>query len=267
MRFLLAAALYAAAFSLYAFTLKDDLGRTVTLPHSAKRMIILSPDGVETAFAMGAEKQIVGVVLGSDYPEEAKRLPVVGSASGLDLERIAAFSPDLIIIWGASFLPSLKPLIEAGVPVYVYYPKHLSDVIHEFHQFGKLSGHQKAGEILAHQFEKILKQAKVMALAHPKRRVFFELNAKPLMTVNGDDWISDVISICGGENIFANLSVSAPVVDPEAVVALHPDMILKTTPETLSFLRQKTITLSPDIIERPGPRLLRGIHAVCREFI
>lgn len=268
MRLVLAAILFIAAFPLFALTLQDDLGRSVHLTRTAHRLILLSPDLVETAYSIGAEHQIVGVVLGADYPRAALTLPLMGSLSSLDVERIVQAEPDLIIIWGPAFLRSLQALIKAGVPVYVYDPKHISDIPRMMRHLGQFSGHVAEAEKAAQHFEEIVRAAQVIAPV--KKRVFFELNARPLMTVNGSDWMSEVISICGGENIFANLTMRAPTVDLEAVIAKQPDIIISMDREgkrAFEFAQNnfhaKYTYIQPDLIARPGPRLTQGITAVC----
>ncbi|HEU5281316.1 MAG TPA: helical backbone metal receptor [Gammaproteobacteria bacterium] len=264
MRFFLAAVFLAAAFPSFALTVQDDLGRTLVLPHPAKRMIVLAPDMVETVYAIGAQSALVGVVSGADYPLAARSITRVGSASGLDLERIASLHPDLILIWGPQFLRALQPFMRAGIPVYVNNPVHLQDVPLFMRRLGVLTGRPQAAARAATRFESSLKQITRLAKHHRERSVFFVLNAKPLMTVNGNNWISEAIVMCGGKNIFANVALPAPEVDAEAVLALNPDIIIKTSRESLPGLHQKTVTLPPDLIERAGPRLVEGVLLLCR---
>lgn len=264
MRYYLAAVLLAAAFPLFALTVHDDLGRAVVLSHPATRLIVLAPDMVETTYAIGAGASLVGVIGGTDYPSAALSLPRVGFASGLDLERIASLQPDLILIWGSGFLHALQPLVLAGVPVYVNNPVHLQDVPGFMRRLGVLTGHEQAAEAAAFRFEQSLTQAKRLAKPQSQRLVFFVLNAKPLMTVNGASWISEAITFCGGKNVFADVKLPAPEVDAEAVLARHPDLILKTTNEPLPGLHVKTVMLPADFIERPGPRLAEGVQSICR---
>lgn len=264
MRYFLAAAFLAAAFPSFALTVHDDLGRVLVLAHPAKRLIVLAPDMVETTYAIGAGSTLIGVIGGTNYPAAALALPRVGFASGLDLERIASLQPDLILIWGSSFLHELQPLIRGGVPVYVNNPKHLQDVPRFMRRLGVLTGHEQTAARVALTFESSIKQATWLAKRHRVRSVFFVLNAKPLMTVNGDNWISDAIAVCGGKNIFADLKPPAPEVDAEAVLALHPAVILTTSPEPLVGLHLQAFVLPPDLIERPGPRLAAGVRLICR---
>ena len=81
------------------FSVIDDRGRSIRLDHFARRIVSLSPHITELVFAAGAGDRLVGVVRYSDYPEAAKSIPNVGDSSSLDLERIIALKPDLVITW------------------------------------------------------------------------------------------------------------------------------------------------------------------------
>src|SRR4030095_1744410 len=77
----------------------DDTSTTLSLSAPAQRVVSLAPHATELLFAAGAGARIVGVMAGSDYPEAARALPVVGTSSALDLERILMLRPDLIVTW------------------------------------------------------------------------------------------------------------------------------------------------------------------------
>lgn len=275
MRYLLAAVLCAAAFSAHALQCLDDAGRMVELHHPARRIIVLSPDTVETLFALGAGNRVVGVISGSDYPSAARRLPVVGTASGLDLERMAALQPDLIITWGQGFLRALQPLQAMGVPVFVTEPRHLADVPRLMRRFGVLLGDEAGADQAAGSVSAAFQAAMPPPGTHRVTRVFFELAGRPLMTVNGESWISEAITRCGGVNVFANARASAPVVDWEAVVASNPDVIISDAPSAdwrkawLPFknvnavAHHAMVSINPDLIERASPRLPQGVKQLC----
>src|SRR5438067_1849994 len=92
---LLAASLQAQA----AVSVKDDAGATVTVAKPAQRVIALAPHVTELLFAAGGGSHIVGVVSYSDFPEEAKKIRQIGSNREVDLERIMALKPDLVVVW------------------------------------------------------------------------------------------------------------------------------------------------------------------------
>jgi len=102
-RLTLTAALIAATLPARAsITVTDDTGAVVTLPAAAQRVISVAPHVTELLYAAGGGSKIVGAVSYSDYPPEAKQLPRVGDNKSLDLERIVALKPDLIVCGGTA---------------------------------------------------------------------------------------------------------------------------------------------------------------------
>jgi iron complex transport system substrate-binding protein len=115
--------------------LTDDSGRTVTLAQPAKRIITLAPHIVELLYAAGAGERIVGAVEYSYFPEAAKSIPRIGDSAQLDLERIVAMKPDLIIVWQhGNAQRQLDRLLSLGVPVYYNEPRSLDDIARSIEQ-------------------------------------------------------------------------------------------------------------------------------------
>lgn len=251
----------------------DDAGSNIKLSHAAERIIVLSPDLVETMFAIGAGSHVIGVVQGSDFPAQAQKIASVGSYSGIDLERIVTLHPDLIVTWKYAFPRQIAALRQLGVPVYVSAPKKLEDVPRLMRQLGCLTGKKVAAEKAAQQFEDDLH-----ALASVKRKpvsVFFQIGEYALITINRDSWINQVMALCGGRNIFADANTISLEVSREAVLAANPDVILadadtdswkkswQAWPEMQAVARQRLFTVDPDLIARAGPRLTLGARQVC----
>src|SRR3990167_1961031 len=210
----------------FACDVVDETGNHVRIEKRAMRIISLAPDITEILFAIGAGQAIVGVVSGSDYPEKARDLPVVGSYQGLDLERILALKPDLIITWNQNFLRQLAVLAQQGVPVYRTNPRRLEDIPRTMQKLGCLTGHRFEAERRARQFSRDLsKLAGEYRKAAPVK-VFFQLGDRRLMTINRESWINQVITLCGGRNVFAEAAFSAPEVSIESVLAANPVVIL-----------------------------------------
>ncbi len=225
-----------------------------TSPHPAQRIISLAPDITEDLFAIGAGKQMVGVENNSDYPPAAQKVTKIGGFTGLDIERIATLSPDLIITWGHTFDRELAPLQNMGIPIFHAHYQQLSDIPDLFRQLGCLTGHVGEANQLAAHFNQQLQQLGAQYAQRPPVRVFYELNAHPLMTVNKQSWINDLIVLCGGQNIFADAHFIAPMIDLESVIRARPQVILDAS------------TLNPDWIERATPRLLWGAKQLCDDL-
>lgn len=254
----------------------DDAGHRVALSAPAHRIISLAPDVTESLFAIGAGQQIVGVMKGSDYPLPALQLPIVGSYSGLDLERIIQLRPDLVIVWGGGFARQLAVLQKMHIPVYVTQPRQLQDIPATLRRLGVLTGHIEQADQQAGLFEKQIEQLRKRYQHQKPVTVFYQLGAFSLMTINHDSWINQVIILCGGRNVFANAVTAAPEVSWESVVAANPDVILNDSSDTpgwqTPWQRRPTIAavanhrlyaVHADWIDRAGPRLTEGAAEVC----
>ena len=259
-----------------ACVITDDAGQQIQLRSPATRLVVLAPDLVENVFAIGAGSRIVGVVSGSDYPAAARTIQSVGSYAGIDLERIVALHPDLIIAWKYAFPRQIAALKQFGIPVYVAAPRKLEDVPRTMRNLGCLTAQSRTAEAAASQFERDMHGLR--AETRKSIKVFFQIDRYALMTINHDSWINQVIELCGGKNSFANAKVIAPEVSRESLLMENPDVIFnvglddgwKATwqawPEMTAVKRQHLYTIEPDLISRAGPRLVRGAQQVCRDM-
>ena len=264
----------------YALDVMDDSGRTVSLDKPAERIVSLAPHLTEQLYAIGAGGQIVGAVEYSDYPEAAKAVPRVGGYSRLDLERVLALKPDLIVGWESGNNPQqLARLQTLGFTVYRSEPRRLDDIPAAMLKLGLLVGRSDEAAEQAAQFRSRVKALRVSPAGREPRRVFYQIWNRPLMTVNGEHLINDVIALCGGENIFAALPSLTPSVSEEAVIAADPHIIIASgmsaeRPEWLDDWRQwpqmravkdnALYVINPNLIQRATPRLLQGAEAMCQ---
>ncbi len=228
--------------------------------------------------AAGAGGRLVGVVRFSDYPPELLRLPQVGDASGLDLERILALRPDVVLAWRSGNRPADISRLEAlGVKTFVTEPTALRDVVRILRAIGVLAGSEATARDAAENFEQGFARLSRLVRAEPPIRVFVQIWDQPLMTVNGEHLISDVLRVCGGHNVFADLPSLAGSVSMEDVIAARPQVIIETglptradpahiwarVPGVDAVSAGRIHRLHPDLITRASPRLLEGARAVC----
>ncbi len=260
----------------------DDAGATVRLAQPAKRIVSLAPHVTETLFAAGAGERIVGTVDYSDYPEAAKKLPRVGGYSRFDLEAVAALKPDLIIAWqsgnAAAHVDKLRGL---GFPLYVSQPNRIEDVASEIERLGVLAGTNTVANTVASQFRERLAGLHKRYAGRPAVRTFYQIWKQPLMTIGRRQIITDVVRLCGGENVFAQLETMAPTVTVEAVIAANPEAIIASgmgdsRPEWLddwkrwtsitAVARDNLFFVQPELIQRHTPRLLDGAERLCQHL-
>jgi iron complex transport system substrate-binding protein len=261
-------------------SVQDDAGRTVTLPAPAQRIVSLAPHATELLYAAGAGAKLVGVGKFSDYPVRAKSLPSVGDSAALDLERIVALKPDLVVIWGSgNTAPQIAKLRGLGLPIFESEPHDFAAIASSLERLGQLSGNVAIGQAAAANF-----RARLQTIAHtyrqrPAVRVFYQIWHAPLMTLNDQHMVSAAIHVCGGENVFGKLPRLAPTIDVEAVLQADPEVIIaggsaidntpaswRRFPTLTAVARDNLFSLDSDIMTRAGPRILDGTEALCQQL-
>ncbi len=197
---------------------------------TAERIVSLAPNLTELVYTVGAGEQLVGVSAWSDYPREVLNLPVVGNAFTVDQEQLALAKPDLLLVW-ESGTPAhiVDELRSIGYNVTAIRTRELDDVADALLQIGELTGHADEAEKAAAAYRDELQVMRERYQSLPKIRVFYQVAARPLYTINNEHYISELISACGGKNIFEDLSDLAPTVDVEAVVDRDPEVMLAST--------------------------------------
>jgi iron complex transport system substrate-binding protein len=275
----LAAALQAQAAQA-ALSVKDDDGNTVTLQKPAQRVISLAPHVTELLFAAGGGSHVVGVVAYSDFPEEAKAVPQVGSNRELDLERIMALKPDLVVVWRhGSSERQIDMVRKLGVPLFHSEPRKLEDIPASLLKLGQLMGTEDAAGVVAARLNRQLAELRSRYARRPAVRSFYQVWDKPLYTLNGEHIVSDALRLCGGENIFAKLPVTAPVVSVEGVLQENPEAIFATAEKnyggvslwkpygTLTAVRNGNLfTIDGNLLNRAGPRMIAGAAMLCEKL-
>lgn len=265
-----------------AISVRDDYGNVVTLQKPAQRVISMAPHVTELLFAAGGGGHIVGVVSYSDYPEAAKRIPQVGDNREVDIERVIAMKPDLLVVWRhGSSERQLGQLSKFGIPVFYSQPHKLDDIPDSILRLGQLLGTEKIAQQAAMDLRQKLAGLATQYANRPTVRMFYQVWDKPLYTLNGEHIVSDAIRLCGGENIFANLKVIAPVVSIEAVLQADPEAIFSTAErsprdggleiwksyKTMTAVRNGNLmTLDGNLLNRAGPRMIAGTAALCEKL-
>ena len=273
-----AAALNASA----AITVLDDDGKQVTLQKPALRVIAMSPHATELVYAAGGADRIIAAVDYSDYPEAAKRLPRVGSNRQIDMERVAALKPDLIVVWmHGSSERQIEQIRALGIPMFHSEPKKLMDIPDSLDRIGKLMGTEKVADAAAADLRKQLAALAARYAGRPKVRMFYQVWDKPLYTLNGGHIVSDAVRLCGGENIYAAMKVTAPVVSFESVLGEDPEAIVSTGERskedggvsvwrpygTMTAVRRDNLfKLDGNLLNRAGPRMVAGAAALCEKL-
>ncbi|WP_175867408.1 cobalamin-binding protein [Burkholderia contaminans] len=265
---------------------RDDAGNAVTLPAPAQRVISLAPHATELVYAAGGGAKLVGTVTYSDYPPAAQAIPRVGDNKALDLERIAALKPDLIVVWRHGNAERQTDALRAlHIQLFFSEPKHLDDVASSLRRLGTLLGTQPAADAAAAAYTRDIAALRTRYSARAPVTMFFQVWDRPLMTLNGAHLLNDVIELCGGRNVFASLKPLVPTVTDEAVLAANPEAIVTTSagttrsdeplpslvrwrtwPALTAVARNNLFAIDGDLLTRPSPRIAQGAAALCEDL-
>ena len=257
----------------------DDSGRTVEIKSSAQRIISLAPHVTESLFAAGAGNNVIGAVSYSDYPEAAKKIPRVGGYPSLDLEKIVSLKPDLVIAWtSGNNSKQIEKLISLGLTVFMSEPRYPEDIAKTIQRFGMLAGTNDIASKSYSDFMQHYQSLKERYSNKKKVKIFYQIWNKPLMTISGEHLISDIIELCGGENVFAKLKILTPRISLESVLATNSEVIVsggmgKARPDWLDDWKNWPILpavknkqlyfVEPSLMQRVGPRILDGADKLC----
>jgi len=260
-----------------ATTVRDDAGLTVTLDKPALRVISMAPHATELLFAAGGGGRVVGAVNYSDYPEAAKSIPRIGSNREIDIERVIALKPDLIVAWMHNNAErQIEMVRKLGVPVFQSDPQTLGGIPDSVLRLGQLMGTDAAAKASAAQLRTRLASLRTQYAKRAPVRIFYQVWDKPLYTLSGKHIITDAMRLCGGVNIFDGLSVVAPVVTLESVLQANPEAIIATGEKnyggvdlwkpyaSLQAVRSNNLfMLNGDLLNRAGPRMIEGAATMC----
>lgn len=265
----------APVFAEQIFT--DDMGNEVHLAAAPQRIVSLAPHITELLYAAGAGERLVAAVEYSDYPAAATQLPRMGNAERIDYERLLQLQPDLIIAWGSGTpARELVALRRLGIPLFLSEPRRLEAIGAQLREFGAMTDTATQAEIAAQDYERQLAALRARYAANQPRRVFYQLAQQPLLTINREHLIDDVLALCGGINLFAAVNVLTPRVAIEAVLAARPQaLVFALYPgESVAAIQAfwsgyglpdttRYIGVPGDFIHRATPRVLRGVEQIC----
>lgn len=277
-----------SSLSLSAFAqiqVQDDSGEVITLKQPARKVISLSPGLTELIYAAGGAEYIKGAVNFSDYPDAAKKLPQIGGYNALDMEKILILQPDLIVAWKVGNPQhQIKQLKKLGLTVYISEPGDFMDIPRTIIQLGKLMATEAIARQSAKDFTEKFEQLKRTHKTpnnEKKQRTFIQIWNNPVMTVNQHHLISKVVTMCGGQNIFAQTKGLSNSPTIEAILQQDPEIIIATgMAESASkwlqrwqqwpFLKavknNRLYAANPNHLVRHTPRILLGIKEVCEQI-
>jgi len=245
-----------------------------------QRVVSLAPSITETVFALGFGVRLVGVTNHCDYPAEAKRLPKIGDFMSPSLEAIAAKRPDLVIgVDGATDPAKAREIERLGIKITLLSVSSVTEILSSFKRIAELLGDPEAGARLVKKTTVQFDKVKTRVAPAPRRLVLLAVGLRPLVAVGGKNFLDELITLAGGENIAANAPQPWLNLPDEYVVAKAPQVIiqagmgsdtggsarhwsdLKSIP---AVKEMRVYTYNSDKILRPGPRIGEGLEDLAR---
>jgi iron complex transport system substrate-binding protein len=259
----------------------DGYGRAVSISRTPLRIISLAPSVTETLYVIGVSERVVAVDDFSDYPEEARAKPKIGSYLDPDLEKIIALKPDLILASDITSREMVSALEQRGLTVFVLAPKTLGEVIRDIRLVGLITGNAGEANAVAEKLEQRINAvvSKISESGAYRPRVYLEYY--PYWTFGPGSFGHDLILMAGGRNLAEGALAAYPQVSDEFIVGSNPEMIIftvgphaETTVEdirdrpgwrnTEAVRNGRIYTIDDDILSRPGPRLVDALEQLAK---
>ncbi len=263
-------------------TITDDIGRMVKFTSSPQRIISLSPSNTEVVYALGLQDRLIGVTTYDNYPPEAKDKPQVSGYSEVDVEKIVALQPDLILaddIHKAEVVPALEKL---GMKVVVLRPGTIQQVFDNLNLLGKITGTgDKAASLVATLQQRVKAVTDKIAAGTTKPRVLYVTWYDPIWTAGDDTMIGDLLAKAGATNIASDVSGYATITLEEAIQR-NPQIIIVMSSmgvdnESLKYVNseprfaatdavknKQTFEIDADIFGRTTPRIVDGLETLAK---
>lgn len=270
----------AAAFPI---TVTDDEGTAVEITAKPEKIISLTPANTETLFALGAGDRVVATDDGSDYPEEAVALPDVATFSSVDVEKVVALEPDIVIAGGLGFTPAdaITRLRDLDVPVLVVYAASVDGVYKDIELIGTATGTTEAATALVADMKADIEAiSTAVADQTPKPRVLYEVGydatTGAIFAPADDSFVAEMVTLAGadtittGDPITYEISLEKLIEKDPQIIVLGTNPFYAPTPaevaarpgwDALTAVRNGDVRPVRDIeITRPGPRLPLGLR-------
>jgi iron complex transport system substrate-binding protein len=255
----------------------DDYGYVVNLTSAPTRIVSLAPSNTEILFAVGAGNQTVGVTDYCDYPynftawEDAGNMTSIGNYWHPAIEPIVTLKPDLILASGSASDEAAAKLRNLGYNVLILDAKTLNGVLNDIYMVGKATGHaDEAATVVSGYRARIDAVTAKLVNVTTTPKVYYETWNDPLMAAGPNTFVSDLISLAGGENIYDDAASEWPVVSSDSVITKNPDIIISY--DTAGFATRagwskiNAVSLNhiyampSSIFSRPGPRLIDALE-------
>lgn len=262
----------------YPLELTDDEGGAVVIERTPERLVSLTPAVTETLFALGVGDRIVGNDDYDDYPPEAAEIEPVATYAGVDVEKVVALEPDLVIAGGQGFTnpEAVAKLRSLGIQVLVVYAPDIAGVLADIRLIGLAVNRLDAAEAITQRMAAGIDAVIEAIGSRPTPRVFYEIDATQDIYGPADDsFLAEMIELAGGIPVTTG-SPTVYSIPLETLVAADPEVIVlgdanygvtvdqvAARPAWRSITAVKSGAIRPvndTVVTRPGPRLVEGLR-------
>ncbi|MBI5699686.1 cobalamin-binding protein [Candidatus Saganbacteria bacterium] len=244
-----------------------------------QRIISTIPCITETLFALGLEDKIVGVTENCNYPAGAKQKEKVGREI-VNTEKVIALKPDLVLMLEDAQRPDIEKLKKFKLPVVTVNPHNVDEVLDTIKRIGEITGTKERAEEIVFDIQARLNEVKRKASGHSRPKVFLVVGYRPLITTGPGTFVGNILKLSGGDNIVLNSRSPYPEWSFETLIEADPEVIVimdgvVEQREVLSDKRwaglsavrnNRIVFIDPDIISRPGPRVIKAIELLAELF-
>jgi iron complex transport system substrate-binding protein len=262
----------------------DDLNRNVTITGVPQRLVSLSPSNTEMVYALGLQDRLVGVTSYDNYPPEAASKTVVSDYSTVDMEKIVAARPDLVLADSIQKTTAIPALEKLGIPVYAMSPDSMDGIFKDLLTLGQISGKRAEASALVSSLQtrvKAITDETANLTAAQKPRVLYITWHDPIWTAGSQTMIEELITLGGATNIASDLQ-GYVTISLEAAVQRNPQVILVmssmgTNNESLDFVKSnaqfqatdalknnQVFEVDADIFGRTTPRIVDGLETLAK---
>ena len=255
-------------FTVYSRAMKiaDDLGRDITLPGPAQRIVCLVPSITETLFALEAGDRVAGITDYCVHPaRRVRNIPKVGGTKTPRLVEIIALQPDLVIANAEENRQHhIRKLEVAGLTVFVNFTKTVEGCLKMMHDLGALTGKEKEAATLASAIQEAMQEAAARRV-NPPPRILVPIWKNPYMSINSDTFVGSILEVAGGQNVFANDQERYPQFVLQDLLEKKPEIVLLPT-EPYRFMEADIVDFEALGPEVPAVRN-RRIHIIEGELL
>lgn len=259
------------------FVLRDDFGDTVTLRALPERIVSLNPATTELFFALGAGDRLVGRTHFDLYPSAAQAVTDMGSAIPPNVESVLGARPDLVTLYASNAnRDAAARLHAAGVPTLTLRIDHISDFRRAVEILGRVTGDTGRARLVVDTVTRTLERVRTAMEGKPRLTAFWKAWDSPVIAIGGGSFLSELVDIAGGRNIYGDDPRPAFDVTIEDVVRRDPDVVF-AGPESAGRFRAapawralravregRILIVDTMLVGRPGVRLGEAAVSLAR---